>query len=240
MYKLYYPLLAKRRFFAILCFVSLAFNAIAQDEPSNKIEFSGGADLMSRYVWRGLEFEDSPSLQPYVEANYKGFKLGAWGAYKTTGSGFQETDLYLSKSWKHLTIALWDYYAFDDGMQGDFFNYRKNETPHMLEGQLLLNGGERFPMKFLASWFFYGAAPDKSFYLELSYPLQVTETSSLEAFCGFTPHKGYYADKAAFVNVSLKFTKSVKVTDSFSLPVQVSLINNPYTNDLFIVAGISL
>lgn len=235
-----HSMIAKLRFFAVLIIVSLTFNVMAQDEPSSKIGFSGGADLMSRYVWRGLEFEDSPSLQPYVEANYKGFKLGAWGAYKTTGSGFQETDLYLSKSWKYVTVSLWDYYAFDDGMKGDFFNYRKDETPHMLEGQLQLNAGERFPLKFLASWFFYGAAPDKSFYLELSYPLQVTESSSFEAFCGFTPHEGYYADKAALVNLSLKFIKTVKITDSFSLPFQVSLINNPNTKDLFIVAGVSL
>jgi hypothetical protein len=225
----------------IFIFVNfLSFNGVCQDTANAKVTFSGGVDLMSRYVWRGLEFEDSPSIQPLLEADYKGFKLGAWGAYKFTGQGFQETDLYITKSWKYFTLAVWDYYSFSDTKAGDFFNYEKESTSHMLESQVILNGGEAFPMKLLASWFFYGAAPSKSFYLELSYPFQLGERSSLEAFCGFTPRSGYYADKAAFVNLSLKFTKAVKITDSFDLPVQVSLINNPNTHDLFIVAGISL
>ncbi|MFZ2431057.1 MAG: hypothetical protein WAW57_07920, partial [Lutibacter sp.] len=37
----------------------------AQEEPKTK--FDVGVDFASRYVWRGLEFSDSPAVQPYAE-----------------------------------------------------------------------------------------------------------------------------------------------------------------------------
>jgi hypothetical protein len=33
----------------------------------NAQELSGGADIMSRYVWRGRDFGNSPSIQPCIE-----------------------------------------------------------------------------------------------------------------------------------------------------------------------------
>jgi hypothetical protein len=215
-------------------------SAIAQNDKSDSIDFNGGIDLMSRYVWRGLDFGNCPSIQPYVEADYKGYKLGAWGAYKTTGQGWQETDLYLTKSFEHVTFAVWDYYSYNDTVGGDFFNIKKETTPHMLELQVILNGGEKLPLKLLGSWFFYGAAPEKSFYVELSYSTELANGNSLDFFCGMTPQKGYYASKTAVVNLGLKYAKSVQVTEKFSLPVQISLVMNPDQKQLYLVAGISL
>ena len=45
----------------------------AQEEPNTK--FDVGVDFASRYIWRGLEFSDSPAVQPYAELTSGNFTL---------------------------------------------------------------------------------------------------------------------------------------------------------------------
>ena len=40
-----------------------------------------GADVMSRYVWRGGAYSNGPSIQPYMSYATGGFEVGFWGAY---------------------------------------------------------------------------------------------------------------------------------------------------------------
>lgn len=46
----------------------------------------------------------------------------------------------------------------------------------------------------------------------ISLPADITLTPAI----GFTPWKGYYHNKAAFTDISLKANKDIKVTDQFS------------------------
>ena len=41
-----------------------------------------GTDVVSRYVWRGTDFGDSPSIQPTINYTTSGFSVGFWGAYQ--------------------------------------------------------------------------------------------------------------------------------------------------------------
>ena len=85
----------------------------AQDEES---PFSVGADIMSRYVWRGLDYGAAPSIQPYLEFSAGGFAIGAWGAYTTGFStanilGIQEMDLYATYTIADIvTVGVTDYF----------------------------------------------------------------------------------------------------------------------------------
>ncbi len=224
---------------SLLVFLTaLIWQGVAFGQES-QLQFNGGVDVVSRYVWRGLDFGKSPSVQPWVEGDFKGYKLGVWGAYKTAGAGWQETDIYLSKSFKYVTFSIFDYYSYVDTLKGTFFNYNKNKTAHMLEGQVLLSGEEVIPLKLLLSWFFYGAAPDNSFYIEGSYT-KALSNGSLDLFLGFTPHSGYYADKAALVNLGCRYNRNIDITDKFSIPLKLSLIMNPDQEQFYLVAGFSL
>ena len=40
-----------------------------------------GVDLVSRYIWRGINVGDAPSVQPSLSLEVRGFEIGAWGAY---------------------------------------------------------------------------------------------------------------------------------------------------------------
>jgi hypothetical protein len=78
-----------------------------------------------------------------------------------------------------------------------------------------------------------------STYIEVSFPFTIKEVN-LSAGIGGTPGEGLYADQASVVNISLKASKEIKITDSFSLPVFGQIILNPNQEDVFFVFGFSL
>ena len=57
---------------------------------------------------------------------------------------------------------------------------------------------------------------------------------------GFTPWKGYYHDKAAFTDISLKASKALVLSDKFSLPVFVQAIASPINDHVYLVAGVGI
>ena len=130
----------------------------AQDTTSTN-PFSISCDMMSRYVWRGTEFGGkSPSIQPGIEANYKNFTIGAWGAYSTGGvHASQEMDLYMSANFykDYFTVVVTDYYFPSDTANYNYLGY-DSKTDHVLEAGLIFNGTNNIPISFSAYMNFYG------------------------------------------------------------------------------------
>ena len=62
-----------------------------------------------------------------------------------------------------------------------------------------------------------------------------TSTSAL----GLTPADGMYSDGFNVVNVSIKGAKSLQLTPTYSLPVFAQAILNPYTEQAYMVFGMS-
>jgi hypothetical protein len=237
--KPYKIIFGKITIYVLLVLCTCAGSLFAQPDTVHTISTTANIDLVSRYIWRGQEYGQSPSIQPGMSATLKDFTLGAWGAYKLSGAGSQETDFYLSKSIGPLTFAVWDYWSFCDTSSMDFFNYSGKTTSHQLEAQVLLEGGEKMPFNLLGSYFFYGADSSKSVYLELQYQRSF-ETTDMLLFVGFQPKGNYYASAAAFVNIGVSLAKEIQVTDHWSLPLNISLIANPSRKSLYLVAGITL
>lgn len=230
--------LVSLQIFPVLLFLSGTSALFAQSDTLTAFSTSANVDLMSRYIWRGQEYGQAPSIQPGLSATWKDFSLGAWGAYKLTGAGTQETDFYLSKTIGPVTLAVWDYWSFCDTSSMDFFNYNHKTTSHLLEAQVLISGGEKLPFNVLAGFFFYGADTTKSMYLELQYVHSLGSTDML-FFAGFQPTGEYYGTNATFVNLGCTAIKKIKVTDHWSLPLSLSLIANPSAKSVFLVAGVS-
>jgi hypothetical protein len=237
--KIYYIISGKIIIYALSLLSAFTCSSFAQTDTIHAISTTANVDLLSRYIWRGQEYGQSPSIQPGMSATWQDFTLGAWGAYKLSGAGSQETDFYISKETGPLTIAIWDYWSFCDTSSLDFFNYSRKTTSHLLEAQALLSGGEKLPFNLLGSYFFYGADSTKSIYFELQYQRSFGSTDLL-LFAGFQQKGRYYAAEAAFVNIGCSLTKEIQVTDHWSLPLNISLIANPYCKSLYLVAGITL
>jgi hypothetical protein len=211
----------------------------AQTDPSPKVIVTANVDLVSRYIWRGIDIGHAPSIQPGIAVQWKEFKLGAWGAYKMTGEGGQETDFYLSKTVGFATFAIWDYFSFNDTTKFNLFDYKEKTTAHLLEAQLLLSGGKILPFNFFTSYFFYGSDLSKSLYFELQFEHKY-KLADLMVFAGYQAKGNYYASRANFVNIGCTVKKMVSVTDRLALPVYFSFIVNPDNKVSYLVVGITL
>lgn len=89
-------------------------------------------------------------------------------------------------------------------------------------------------------------------YLELGYIFKIKEME-MNAFAGMTfsqPRKpdaatgyagetGLYGTGPGVVNLGLKGSKSIAITDAYSLPLSCAVITNPQTESVFLVFGIS-
>lgn len=142
----------------ILGFTQVSF---AQDEnQSIGISIDFGADMVSRYVWRGTQFGgNTPSLQPGVSLTTGNLEIGAWGAYSLTGLNTgQEFDLYLTYSINDMfSLTLTDYFFPTEGVDYNYFKWEEDATGHVLEATLAFNGTESFPISILFAANVYGA-----------------------------------------------------------------------------------
>lgn len=147
------------------------------ETPKNPAQINLGADLVSRYIWRGRDYGNSPSVQPNLSFSVAGFKIGAWGSYGLAQSSkeindttvinmghYAEMDLYLSYTYKWFTLQITDYF-FPNPLNANegnrYFNYENATTGHTLEGCLMFAGPEKFPLQLTFSTLFYGADKNK-------------------------------------------------------------------------------
>lgn len=218
-----------------------------EDTLHSKINVS--ADIFSRYIWRGLDFGSAPSVQPTLEYAHKcGLTVGYWGAFNFTGT-YNEIDLYLTYGIKNFEITATDYFFPVSGVPvfstQRYFNYNNSTTGHGFEGSLKWKGTEKFPLALQVGTFFYGADKNNqgdqnySTYIEALYTLE-KKAGKLDFFMGFTPQKGLYGNTMGVVNMGVTSYRDIKITDDFTLPMQVSVIANPQVSNIYFVLGFSL
>ncbi len=61
--------------------VIVLISFISTNYSQSSFSLSASGDFVSRYIWRGLEINASPNLQPAVEGSIGGFAVGFWGSY---------------------------------------------------------------------------------------------------------------------------------------------------------------
>lgn len=234
----------KRMCFAALMLVAGASTTTAQD----KVEATVAADIVSNYVWRGTKCGEA-SIQPTLGLSYKGFSLTAWGS--TQISNFtdypKEFDLTLAYSTGGFNIGITDYW-FTTGQdkEGRYFLYDAHKTNHMFEANIGYDFG---PLAI--QWYTLFAGNDYksdgdhaySSYVEISAPFKLGGID-WNAAVGAVPFESAAVygpcDGFAVTNVSLKATKEIQVTPSFTLPVFAQAIGNPHDEKAYFVVGVTL
>lgn len=209
-------------------------------------DWKGGlkADFVSRYIWRGLH-QGHVAVQPELSVGWKGLSLSAWGNVPLSAQkeDFNEIDLTLSYETGGLSFGVIDYW--NDENDKRFFYFKKNGTGHSVEGFVGYDFG---PVS--ASWQTFFAGNDYkesngkrafSSYFELQVPFRFV-TCDWEGTVGLVPWASDYYSTNGFsvTNVSLKATKDIKITKSFSLPLFANIIANPSGQHLYFVAGFTL
>ena len=211
-------------------------SATAQDE----VETTVSADVVSTYVWRGMEC-GSAAIQPTLGIGYKGLSLSAWGSYGLVDTNdAKEFDLTLAYSTGGFNIGITDYWF--NTPEERYFLYDANKTSHIFEANIGYDFGPA-----AIQWFTNFAGNDGynkdgkraySSYVELSAPFKLASVD-WSATVGAVPYATdfYGVDGFAVTNVSLKATKDIKVTDSFSIPVFAQVAANPSTEKAYLVFG---
>ncbi len=220
----------------------LAMNA------QDKVEAMVGADLVSSYIWRGQDL-GSAAVQPTLGIAYKGFSAEAWGCYGIADpDDTKEFDLTLMYQTGGFSIGVVDYFYMgniDDDRSDKFFMYEAHRTVHEFEAMVGYDFGV-----LSASWSTIFAGNDGvtrsgkraySSYFELAAPFKLGGLE-WEAAVGATPFVTSYYDVAkgfAVINTSLKATKEIKITPTFSVPMYGVLAANPSAGKLYLTVGVS-
>jgi hypothetical protein len=236
---------------ASFLFVSSTFALIAQEEASKEGRLSVGMDLATSYLWRGFEFGNAPAFQPWGEYSYKGFALGAWGSYEWTGN-YKEVDLYAKYTAGDFTVSLTDlFFPGCVGLDQNFFNFKNRTTGHTAELGLAFNGNDQVPFSLFGGLLLYGAPVDPSagdttkvnhsMYVEANYNGTFKDVS-YHVFVGLTPTESPFYQTQGFgiCNVGVSAQKSLPVSNSFSLPVKLTLSANPTLKQVFMAFVVSL
>jgi hypothetical protein len=219
---------------------------LAQDDE-RKATVDVSADLVSRYVWRGMILSSSPAVQPSLSLTLNKVSIGSWASYSLNPELYQEVDLFVTYETEYIAFTVNDYYNPGEfqSFTGDYFHLAKDSTRHTLEGMITLNGPESFPLSLMAGVMFYGNDRDEngknlySTYLELSYTSNVHDTEVMP-FIGITPCKGYYGEKFGVVNLGISAAKQIQLTDKIQIPLKGSFVLNPQRENVYFVIGITL
>lgn len=232
-------------------FILAFFMAAILAKSQNTSHFLISSDLVTSYVWRGVPQEGtkggSPNVQPTVSYINGAFSIGAWGSYAFSG-GVKEVDLYATlalPSSFSLTVTDYNWNNGND-VSARYFNYTSEKTGHVFEGTLAFGGTKSFPLSIAWNTIFYGAdkkvnSSDNAYstYVELGYPI----ASNVKAFLGASlfDSPGIYGNAGfSVINLGVKVSKEIKITDSFTLPVYGIIGANPQSEKAFFVAGITL
>jgi len=212
----------------------------------DKVEGSVGADVVSRYVWRGQALGDA-AVQPTASLSYKGLSLTGWASL-----GFldkkdaKEFDITLSYAYKGLSVGVTDYYFSYYEAANKYFEYRAHDTQHVWEAYLGYDFGFAS-----ATWYTNFAGADGcnesgkraySSYLELAAPFKLA-TCDWTAKVGIVPYAtSFYADATGFAvtNVALRVSKDLKVCNDFAIPVFMEGVCNPSTKKGYLVVGFTV
>ena len=224
---------------------SIAIIMIAAVCPLHaEIETTVGADIVSRYIWRGCDLGEA-AIQPTLGVSAAGFDLTFWvstGIVNWTDT--KEFDITLSYSVAGLSVGVTDYW-FNAGPEpyGRYFKYAKESTNHVFEAFA------GYDLGFASiSWYTNFAGNDLkadgssafSSYCELAAPFSLGGADWTAAL-GFVPFESpfYGTDGFAVTNISLTASKELEITESFSLPLSAGLTVNPCSEMSYLTVGIS-
>ncbi|MBI3125863.1 MAG: hypothetical protein HYZ10_15815 [Ignavibacteriales bacterium] len=242
-----------------LCFTFILILITIKYSHAQKLSLSANADLVSRYVWRGLNINDQPNIQPAITFKLANLQFGFWGSYGLSHTNStdelhntsHEIDSWISYSIPveniaNITAVVTDYYYPNGGIRiGNFHNYddKNGQGAHTIEAGLSIAGVESFPLTLCCYMNVYNDKGN-NIYFQAEYTTTVDDFG-LSFFAGAafgskdTPLY-YGTDKFSLINTGIKASKQIKISESFSLPVYCSYTLNPKAEISYMVFGISI
>ncbi|MBC8322888.1 MAG: hypothetical protein H8E70_04925 [Candidatus Marinimicrobia bacterium] len=185
-------------------------------------QFEIGLDVFNRYVWRGTDFGNAASLQPYLEYSKGPIKIGAWSSWAVNNGNANENDVFITANLGGLTLSITDYFFPVYDGSDRFFDYSEEGGEHFVEAGISTTIKA---VDIFAGYFFIDT--NNSTYLELSYgPVILGMGNGM-----FTIEPEDENDSFGIVNIGITAQR-----DLFS----AAYIINPQQETSFLVFGVSL
>lgn len=216
-------------------------------EKRSTSPFSLNLELVSRYVWRGLEYGEGATFFPslnYTCGNFTAYALGCTGL----NGDYKEVNLGLLYKLQSFTITLADSYATTKaGLKDQYLNLSQRSTRHNLDLRLMYEPN-KIPFWFFGSCFVYGndrlsdGSQAYSSYLEVGYRKSFLPHQIFSVALGATPNKSFYTNyerSAGFVNVTLQYAVGLQL-GKLELPVSVAYTLNPQREKSYVYLSLTL
>jgi hypothetical protein len=235
-----------KKLFTLILIFALSLGAYSQTDSTatdstKTSKFSGTVFIASKSLWRGIDFGNgSPSIQGLVTYSpFKFLDINVFGVTALNGTmkGYSNTmNIFLTFKYKKFYFEVDDYY-FKGDITNIPTNYWYHDKTHFVEARIGFKN-KIFDLK--AGYTIYGGGlynnpvidtlgtklmNTQAFYLEANIKL----TSEFSVFIGgiTAPSSLNFTDKAGITNVGAKYSRSVVITDKFSLPIDAVLMINP-------------
>lgn len=243
-----------------IALLGLTTTASAQGD---EVEASVEANLVSKYLWRGLE-KGGVSLQPAVSVGWQGLFLKASGSVGLSKDDGEEIDLELGYRLAGFNIGVVDYWHTGIDVEDRYLQFDRDEGPHRMEANL---GYTCRYFGLQAYTTFWGKDQKRggdraySTYIEAMVPFRLGGLSWLVKG-GMTPFESssqkrvktaqtllgiekiyvddyLYADGPACVLASVRATKQFSLGE-VKMPVFAEVQVNPYLQQAHVVLGLSV
>jgi hypothetical protein len=230
---------------ALMVISASIYSVYAQETDTvsteKKLSLTPGLNVYTRYVWRGTDFGNNPSLQPYLEFKYKRLTVGGAGAYDIKG-GYQEADWYAKALLGYgLSMGITDYY-----FPGSVVSVTDSSGTTLLggldEGKYFSNGHS---LEINAIWEFH--ALTLTFNI-MGYTPVETNDIYIEGSYAFTPQvkliigagNEAYTSNGKFMvcHVGVQGEKAIPLYKDYAIKISAALIVNPEKEHFYIVGGI--
>lgn len=122
---------------------SLASDTIAVvTDTATRDPIDADVYLYSRYVWRGVGFGGSPTVQGQLTYTNGGLMAACYVAKSLNGNkvGFPNTsNLMVGYKYNGITLTLDDYFFYDEDNLDNYTDWG-TETPHFIEARVRFDG----------------------------------------------------------------------------------------------------
>ncbi|MBB3699436.1 hypothetical protein KMW28_25075 [Flammeovirga yaeyamensis] len=211
----------------VLLVFSLGVNA------QDKLKLTGSADIVSHYVWRGIDYGYSPAIQPDIELQYKGFYLGGWGTYAwLPWNGVYEFEYRFGYTFEKLglSIQVIDYLystaTFDSPKTSFGVDQEDIHFGHSFE----LGAIQRIKNFHLAGYI--NLSEDNDIYVEAGYNYK-----GFELVVGAGNNEYTVDNNFTFVNISLMKTFDIEYSEKYSSSLFFGGTYNPDTSVFHLLFG---
>jgi len=216
-----------------------------QTATAQDLSVDAGMTLTSRFIYRGVELGNSPNVQAMVGINSGGFSLYGWGSHSLG----QDDNAYKEvKFWANYTLDLGEFNLTPQienhfNAYTDLFDFDENTTTHVFQASAKLAGkGEAAPDLMIG--YAFGSPVEGTIYAEAGYAF-ASGDYGMRAFVStqYSDGPGFvdlgYNSKFVVNQIGVSASRTLQISDSFSLPLGISLIVNPKTERIFTAASFS-